>query len=315
MRERTVGKSGLAVGEIGLGTLTWGRDTDETQAIGQLRTLLDEGGNFLDTSPAFGAGAAETLIGTVLSGTFDREEIVLCTKAGFTAHGSRSRFGAGRGAIFDSVQASLERMHTTYIDVLMVAAPDPLAPDDETATALASLVTNGTVRYIGLMGYPAWHAAVLQQLLAERHLPVLSAIETEYSLLARECEEEIIPMAAHMGMGLMAASPLGRGVLTGKYRRTIPPTSRAASEHLAAFVDPYLLPGPRRTVEAVATAADGLGTSPSGIALSWLLGQPGLSCAVTGARTANQLRHVLDEVIDLPDTIDAVLSEVTERAS
>lgn len=315
MRERTVGHSGLRIGEIGLGTLTWGRDTDETQAIGQLKTLLNEGGNLVDTSPAFGAGAAESLIGTLLSGAFSREDLVLCTKAGFTATGSRSRFGAGRGAIFDSVEASLERMKTTYIDVLFVAAPDPLAPDAETAQALASLVENGTARYIGLMGYPAWRAAALQQLLAERHLPVLTAIETEYSLLARDCEEEIVPMAAHMGLGIFAASPLGRGVLTGKYRRTIPPTSRAASEHLAAFVDPYLLPGPRRIVEAVATAADGLGTSPSGIALSWLLGQPGISSAITGARTAHQLRHVLDELIDLPDAIDAVLSEVTARAS
>ena len=90
---------------------------------------------------------------------------------------------------------------------------------------------------------------------------------------------------------------------------------REYTEHLAAFVDPYLLPGPRRIVEAVATAADGLGTSPSGIALSWLLGQPGISSAITGARTAHQLRHVLDELIDLPDAIDAVLSEVTARAS
>ncbi|MGO1592582.1 aldo/keto reductase [Ancrocorticia sp.] len=311
MRERTVGHSGLTIGEIGLGTLTWGRDTDEAQAIGQLRTLIDEGGNLLDTSPAFGAGASEALIGSLLAGTFTREDIVLCTKAGFTAAGSRSRFGAGRGSIFDSVTASLERMNTSYIDILMVAAPDPLAPDEETAEALASLVNAGTIRYIGLMGYPAWRAAAVQQLLKERHLPVLTAIQTEYSLLARDCEEEIIPMASHMGMGVLAASPLGRGVLTGKYRRTIPPTSRAASEHLAAFVDPYLLPHHRRIVEAVSTAADGLGTSPAGIALSWLLAQPGISSAITGARTVHQLRHVLDEIIELPDAIDAVLAEVT----
>lgn len=315
MRERTVGQSGLVVGEVGLGTLTWGRDTDETQAIAQLRILLEEGGNLIDTSPAFGAGAAESLVGTLLSGKFTREDVVLCTKAGFTANGSRSRFGAGRGAIFDSVEASLERMKTTYIDVLMVAAPDPLAPNAEAAEALAALVTNGTVRYIGLMGYPAWRAAAVQQLLIERHLPILTAIETEYSLLARDCEEEIIPMSQHMGMGIFAASPLGRGVLTGKYRRTIPPTSRAASEHLAAFVDPYLLPSPRRIVEAVATAADGLGTSAAGISLSWLLGQPGVSAAITGARTAHQLKHVLNETIEVPEAIDAVLAEVTERAS
>lgn len=311
MRERTVGRSGLVVGEIGLGTLTWGRDTDEAQALGQLHTLLDAGGNVLDTSPAFGAGAAESLIGTILYGQVSRKDIILCTKAGFTSMGLRSRFGAGRGAILDSVTDSLERMNTDYLDLLMVAAPDPLAPDEETATTLAALVEKGTVRYIGIMGYPAWRAAALQQLLMERHVPLLSAIEAEYSLLARDCEEELVPMADHMGMGIMAASPLGRGVLTGKYRRSIPPTSRAASDHLAAFVDPYLQSRPRRLVEAVATAAEGLGTSPSGVALSWVLAQPGISVALTGARTSNQLRHILDSLVELPTPIENVLNEVT----
>ena len=206
---------------------------------------------------------------------------------------------------------SLGRMNTDYLDLLMVAAPDPLAPDEETATTLAALVEKGTVRYIGIMGYPAWRAAALQQLLMERHVPLLSAIEAEYSLLARDCEEELVPMADHMGMGIMAASPLGRGVLTGKYRRSIPPTSRAASDHLAAFVDPYLQSRPRRLVEAVATAAEGLGTSPSGVALSWVLAQPGISVALTGARTSNQLRHILDSLVELPTPIENVLNEVT----
>ncbi len=306
-----MGRSGLVVGEIGLGTLTWGRDTDESEAIGQLYTLLDAGGNLLDTSPAFGSGAAESLIGTLLDGKIARHNVVLCTKAGFASVGPRSRFGAGRGAILDSVRNSLERLRTDYLDVLLVAAPDPLAPDEETAAALASLVETGTVRYIGIMGYPAWRGAILQQILSERHLPKLAVVETEYSLLARACEDEIIPMAAHTGMGLFAASPLGRGALTGKYRRSIPPTSRAASDHLAAFVDPYLQSRPRRLVEAVATAAEGLGTSPTGIALTWVLNQPGVSAALTGARTANQFRHILDSTMELPSLVERTLSEVT----
>ncbi len=306
-----MGRSGLVVGEIGLGTLTWGRDTDESEALGQLHTLLEAGGNLLDTSPAFGSGAAENLIGTMLDGKISRRDVVLCTKAGFTSVGPRSRFGAGRGAILDSVRNSLERLRTDYLDILLVAAPDPLAPDEETAMALASLVESGTVRYIGIMGYPAWRGAILQQILAERHLPKLAVVETEYSLLARACEDEVIPMAAHTGMGLFAASPLGRGVLTGKYRHSIPPTSRAASDHLAAFVDPYLQSRPRRFVEAVATAAEGLGTSPTGIALTWVLNQPGVSAALTGARTENQFRHILDSTMELPSLIERTLSDVT----
>ncbi len=312
MRERAVGRSGLIVGEVGLGTLTWGRDTDEAEAQEQLRVLLDAGGSLLDTSPAFGQGAAEALIGTLLADRFPRERLVICTRAGFRSTPVGPRFGAGLGAIRDSVAESLARLGTDYLDILLLAAPDPLAPDEETAAALSGLVASGQVRYIGLMGYPAWRAAALQQLLAERKLPALIAIETEYSLLERSCEAEVVPMCEHMGMGLLANSPLGRGVLTGKYRHSIPPTSRAASEHLAAFVDPYLEERPRRIVEALARAADGLGRTPADVALGWVLGRPQVASALLGARTASQLTSVLGAIEDLPSLVAEALDDVTQ---
>ncbi|WP_182048847.1 aldo/keto reductase [Changpingibacter yushuensis] len=312
MRERTVGRSGLVVGEIGLGTLTWGRDTNEDEARGQVQALLDAGGNLIDTSPAFGHGAAETLVGKLTTHEFPRQQLVLCTRAGFTRGPNGLRFGAGRGSIQDSVNDSLERLATDYVDVLLLGAPDPIASDEETATALAKLVTSGTVRYIGIMGYPAWRAAILQQLLKERHLPSLSVIETEYSLLARECEDQLLPFAEYCGLGTFAASPLGRGVLTGKYRRSIPPTSRAASEHLSAFVEPYLRDRQRRVVEALARAADGLGRSLSDVALSWTLRNPAISSALVGARTAAQFTSALASGEALPELVAAALDDVTD---
>lgn len=123
MRERTVGRSGLVVGCVGLGTLTWGRDTSHEEARGQLEAFVEAGGNLIDTSPAFGRGASEATIGELLDVTVDREDVILCTRAGFTEGPAGMRFGAGRGPILDSLRASLERMNTTYVDVLLVAAP------------------------------------------------------------------------------------------------------------------------------------------------------------------------------------------------
>lgn len=314
MRERTVGRSGLVVGEIGLGTLTWGRDTDSDQAAQQLRILLEAGGNLLDTSPAFGNGAAESLIGTFLNGTISRSDVVICTRAGFIGRGAHARFGAGRGSILDSVAASLERLGTPYIDVLVVAAPDPVTPDEETARTLAALVESGKVRYIGLQAYPAWRAAAIQQFLRDRALPALTALETEYSLVNRHCEREYLPMANYGGLGVFATSPLGRGVLTGKYRHSIPPTSRAASEHLASFVEPYLDERARRIVEAVARAADGLAIAASDVAIAWALARPAISSVLVGARTAAQLTALLSGAMStyLPRPVIDALDDVSE---
>lgn len=315
MRERTVGRSGLVVGCVGLGTLTWGRDTSHEEARGQLEAFVEAGGSLIDTSPAFGRGASEATIGELLDVTVDREDVILCTRAGFTEGPAGMRFGAGRGPILDSLRASLERMNTTYVDVLLVAAPDPLAPDEETASTLGWLVDRGLVRYVGIQGYAAWRGAVLCERLRAMGLPLLTVAEQEYSLLHRGVEEEIVPMADHLGLGIFASSPLGRGVLTGKYRHSIPPTSRAASEHLAAFVRPYLEEGSRRVVEAVARAADGLGRTPADVALSWTVDRAGISAAVVGARTTSQLQSVLSKVAPLPDLVVDALDDVSSPHS
>ena len=315
MRERTVGRSGLVVGCVGLGTLTWGRDTSHEEARGQLEAFVEAGGNLIDTSPAFGRGASEATIGELLDVTVDREDVILCTRAGFTEGPAGMRFGAGRGPLLDSLRASLERMNTTYVDVLLVAAPDPLAPDEETASTLGWLVDRGLVRYVGIQGYAAWRGAVLCERLRDMGLPLLTVAEQEYSLLHRGVEEEIVPMADHLGLGIFASSPLGRGVLTGKYRHSIPPTSRAASEHLAAFVRPYLEEGSRRVVEAVARAADGLGRTPADVALSWTVDRAGISAAVVGARTTSQLQSVLSKVAPLPDLVVDALDDVSSPHS
>lgn len=317
MRERTVGRSGLKVAEIGLGTLTWGRDTPEEEAARLLSALLDAGGNLVDVSPAFGAGTAEEVLGSLMTSQFNRNDIVICSRAAFTTHEGTLRAESGRGAILDSVDTTLRRLGTDYLDLLLVASPEANVSDEETADALDHVVRMGKVRYIGVMidgglpGYPAWRAASLARLLTERRMPTLTALGGEYSVLERSFDRETAHMAEHMGMGLLAMAPLGRGALTGKYRHSIPPASRAASEHLAPFLDPYLHAEPRRRVEAVAKAADGLGRTPADVSLAWVLSHPFVAAALLGSRTAAQFTSVLDSLDELPELVIDAINDVS----
>lgn len=306
MELRRVGSTGLHVSAIGLGTLTWGRDTDEHDAAAQLRDFVDAGGTLVDTAGSYGDGISETVIGQLLSGEVHREELVLSTKSGVRG----GRVDASRGNLLTSLDASLARLGTDYVDLWFVQAPDPGTPVEETVSAMRRAVNSGRARYVGLSNFPAWQTAQIATLL--RDDPGLAASQVEYSLLARSVEPELVPATIGLGLGLLAWSPLGRGVLTGKYRHSIPADSRAASPHLRAFVDPYLTQDARSIVEAVATAADGLGRTPAEVALAWVRDAPGVSSVLVGARTPAQLSGLLGvDGLALPEAIRAVLDEVS----
>ncbi|TDE90359.1 aldo/keto reductase [Occultella glacieicola] len=307
MESRQVGGSGLTVSAVGLGTMTWGRDTDEHEAAEQLRVFLDAGGTLLDTAATYADGAAEELIGALLADTVDRDEVVLCSKAGVRD----GRVDASRRSLLDTLDASLARLGTDHLDLWLVGAPDPTTPVRETISALREAVRSGRTRYVGLSNFPAWQVARMATLL-EADDTFCTAAQMEYSLLERGIEREVLPAARELGVGVLAWSPLGRGVLSGKYRRSVPADSRAASPHLRGFVDPYLTLEARGVVEAVATAADGLGRAPVEVALAWARDVDGVASAIVGARTPAQLRGTLAAVdLALPDQIRAVLDEVT----
>jgi aryl-alcohol dehydrogenase-like predicted oxidoreductase len=311
MDQRRVGGSGLRVSSLGLGTMTWGRDTDEHEAAEQMQTFLDAGGTLVDTAASYANGAAEALIGSLLSTTVARADIVLCTKAGARRTRAGSVVDASRGAMLDALDTSLARLGTDHVDLWLVHAPDPGTPLDETLSALRLAVSSGRARYVGLSNHPAWAIARAATRL-ESDGTSLTAAQMEYSLLQRGIEREVTPACASLGVGLLAWSPLGRGVLTGKYRRSIPADSRAASPHLRGFVEPYLTEQAHGVVEAVATAADGLGRAPLEVALTWVRDAPGVASAILGARTAAQLRGSLTAIdLTLPPEIRGVLDEVT----
>lgn len=313
MQQRRVGRSGLTVSSLGLGTMTWGRDTDEHEAAAQLAAFVRAGGTLIDTAASYGDGDAEELIGSLIDETVDREDLVLVSKAGVRTRrtGGSSVVDASRGTLLDTLDGSLVRLNTDHLDLWLVQHPDPGTPLEETVSALELAVSSGRTRYVGLSNYPAWTTARAATLL-EASGTGLAAVEVEYSLLQRGIERELLPAAHGLGAGVLAWSALGRGVLTGKYRRSVPPDARAASPHLRGFVEPYLNDRGHGVVEAVATAADGLGRSPLEVALAWVRDAPGVSSAVLGARTAAQLRGALaaDDLV-LPAPIRRVLDEVT----
>jgi aryl-alcohol dehydrogenase-like predicted oxidoreductase len=312
MEERFLGRSGLRVSRVGLGTLTWGRDTDEHEAADQLRAFLDVGGTLVDTAAAYGDGASEELLGSLLGDVADRRDIVLCTKAGLLDGAGGTRVDASARTLLRSLDDSLARLRTDHVDLWLAAAWDPSVPVEETLSALDAAVRSGRARYVGVSNYAGWQLAAAATLARAAGAPLV-AEQAEYSLLQRDVESDVLPAAEHVGAGLLAWSPLGRGVLTGKYRNGTPADSRAASPHFAAYVRPDLGANSRQVVEAVVTAADGLGCAPVEVALAWVRDARGVASAVVGARTAAQLRGSLaaEEVV-LPEEIRQALDDVSD---
>ncbi|PSK98711.1 aryl-alcohol dehydrogenase-like predicted oxidoreductase [Haloactinopolyspora alba] len=313
MEQRRLGDSGLWVSCLALGTMTWGRDTDQHEARDQLLAYAEAGGTLIDTAASYGDGDSERLVGALLDNSVARADVAIATKAGIAVRRGERRVDVSRKALLDQLDDSLDRMDLDYVDLWQVQAWSDDAPMDETFSALDHAVTSGRARYVGVSNYSGWQtaAAAVHQRSGAARVP-LTATQVEYSLLQRGAEREALPAAGRLGLGVLAWSPLGRGVLTGKYRGGTPADSRGATSHLAPFVDPYLDDRSRHVVDAVCTAAEGLGALPLEVALAWTRDRPAVGAAVVGARTAAQLRDVLgsDDLV-LPDEIRAALDEVS----
>lgn len=291
--------------------MTWGRDTDETDARNQLSLFLEQGGNLVDTADVYADGAAERLLGRLLKEDHRRDSVVLATKA-VSRPGTERRFDASASHLLSSLEGSLRRLGTDHIDLWQLHAWDPWTPLAETLRAIDTAVISGKVRYIGISNYSGWQLtqAATNQLMAIG-APIISA-QMEYSLLQRGIEREVIPAAQALGVGVLAWSPLGRGVLTGKYRHSTPVDSRGASPAFASFVEPYLGGESAAIVEAVATAADGLNVTPAQVALAWARDRKGVTAPIIGARTVAQLEQSLASMnLEVPPALTAALDEVS----
>jgi aryl-alcohol dehydrogenase-like predicted oxidoreductase len=234
--------------------------------------------------------------------------VTISTKAGMTTPDGRRAVDTSRAAMLTGLDASLARLGTDYVDIWFAQAWDGNVPLEETLSALEFAVRTGRARYAGVSNFCGWQAA---KAAAIAGFPLV-AVQAEYSFLHRKPEAELIPAVEDAGMGLMAWAALGRGVLTGKYRGSIPSGSRGASSSGSAYVEPYLAGEPSRTVEAVCMAAKGLGRTPQDVSLSWLLSQHGVATAIVGPRTPAQLKEILEaQLTPLPPEIARALEDVS----
>jgi aryl-alcohol dehydrogenase-like predicted oxidoreductase len=317
MLTRQLGTSGIDVSRLGLGTMTWGRDTDEHEAANQLRAFLDAGGNLLDTAAVYGDGDSERVIGGFLGTLVDRNEIVLASKAGISFKDGERRVNNSRASLLADLDRSIARLGIDSLDLWQVHTFDPVVRIEETLSALDYAVASGRVRYVGVSNFNGWQSAravTIQNPFLGK--VAISSLQNEYSLLNRKVEEEVLPAARELGVGFLAWSPLGRGVLTGKYQDGMPIDSRGASQHFASFIAPYLGKRARTITQAVIVAGEALSLSPLEVALAWVRDRPGVSSAIVGARTGAQLKGILrSEEIELPAQVLQALDEISSPQS
>jgi aryl-alcohol dehydrogenase-like predicted oxidoreductase len=318
MQQRYVGRTGLRVSRIGLGTMSWGRGTDQYDAAEQLRAFLDAGGTLLDSAAGYSDGDAERVLGIVLakvlgeSRALERESLVLAGKVGVSRAGGTRVVDTSRRALLAGLDNTLRRIGVDHLDLWQLQAWGAPVPLDETLAACQYAVASGRVRYVGVAHHSGWQTALAAAGLTQLGGRLASA-QAEYSLVSRGVEDELLPAATELGLGFFPAAPLGRGVLTGKYRTGGRGPGRTGAAAAPVALAGYLSPRRRGIVDAVCRAADGLDLTPAEVALAWVRDRPGVSAPIVGARTAQQLRTSLAvERVVLPAAIVQALDEVSQ---
>ena len=295
MEYRQLGRSGLRVSVLTLGTMTYGgkgvfAKTGAVDLAGvrrQIDLCLDAGVNLIDTADIYSIGVSEELVGEALKGR--RGDVLVATKARFPMGPGPNDAGLSRQHLIKACEASLKRLGTDYIDLYQVHEWDGQTPLEETLETLDTLVRSGKVRYVGVSNYAAWHLMKALWTADREHFIKPVSQQIHYTLQARDVETELVPIALDQGIGIMVWSPLAGGLLSGKYRRgkAMPEGAR----HLTDWNEPPVHDQDKLydIVEELVAIADGHGVSAAQVAIAWLLGRPGVSTIIVGARTEEQL--------------------------
>lgn len=318
MKYRHLGRTGLNVSRICLGTMTfgtagWGCDAASASAI--VKTFLDAGGNFIDTADMYSQGKSEEMTGAAIRDIF-RDDLVIATKCWFRQRPTANAKGLSRKHILSAAEASLRRLNTDYIDLYQIHGPDPFTPIEETLRALEDLVRSGKVRYLGCSNLFGWQIAQMNGVADRLGISRLISGQHMYNLLRRDIEREILPACASEGMGLLCWSPLAGGMLTGKYDRQSGPApeSRVA---LRADVDlpRYWNDASFRILDELVVVAKELQRTPAQVALAWLLHDERVTSVIVGAKSAEQLESSLVAGDwDLPSSCHERLAQVVPFA-
>ncbi len=301
MEYRQLGRSGLQVSALTLGTMTFGGTgpfqkvgaTDVTGAARQIDLCIDAGVNFIDTADIYSRGLSEEILGEVLHGGGRREKVLVATKVRFRMGERPNDAGLSRHHIVAACEASLKRLRASHIDLYQLHQWDGLTPLEETLEAMDTLVRTGKVRYVGVSNYSAWH--LMKALgVAQQHgfiRPVAQQIH--YTLQAREAENELVPATLDQGLGILVWSPLAGGLLSGKYRRG--QDSPEGSRRFAGWTEPPVYDEGKLydIVDVLAEVGEAHGVSAAQVALAWVLGRPGVTSAIIGARNEEQLKDNL----------------------
>ena len=295
MEYRQLGRSGLRISRLTLGTMSFGgrgqfRNVGEVDLEGarrQIAIAMDAGVNLIDTADIYSSGASEEIIGAALEGR--RDEVLLATKARFAMGAGPNDAGLSRHHLIEACEASLRRLQTDHIDLYQVHEWDGQTPLEETLGALDHLVSSGKVRYVGCSNYAGWQVMKALRIAHERGLPEFVSQQVYLSLQERSAEYEIVPSAIDQGLGLLIWSPLAGGLLSGKYRRNEPPPE--GTRHASEWSEPpvYDVDKLYDTIEVLVEIAGAHGVSAAQVALAWLLARPGVSTVIVGARTEEQL--------------------------
>ncbi len=318
MEYRPLGRSGLTVSALTLGTMTFGGrgafkavgDTDLQGARRQIDMCLDAGVNLIDTADVYSAGRSEEIVGEALEGR--RDDVLLATKVRFPMGDGPNQAGLSRHHIITGCEDSLRRLRTDHIDLYQVHEWDGQTPLEETLGALEHLVSSGKVRYVGVSNYAGWQLMKALGTADRQHLPRFVSQQIYYSLQERSAEYELLPLAVDQGLGTLVWSPLAGGLLSGKYRRGQEPPE--GSRHVGDWDEPPVYDEDRLydTVDVLVEIADGHGVSAAQVALAWLLDRPTVSSIVIGARTDEQLADNLKAAeLELSQSERARLEEVS----
>ena len=318
MEYRQLGRCGLRISRLTLGTMGFGgagvfSDVAQIDLAGTRRQIdmaIDAGVNLIDTADIYSLGASEQLIGEALAGR--RERVLLATKARMPMGPGPNDAGLSRHHLIESCEASLRRLQTDHIDLYQVHEWDGQTPLEETLGALDHLLSSGKVRYVGCSNFAGWHVMKALGVADRAGLPRFVSQQIYLSLQERSAEYEIVPAAIDQGLGLLVWSPLAGGLLSGKYRRGQEPP--AGARHTSAWNEPPVYDEERLydTVEVLVEVAEHHGVSAAQVALAWLLGRPGITSVIVGARTEEQLAdNLAAATLELSAAERARLEEVS----
>lgn len=322
MRFKLLGRTGLYVSELCLGTMTFGQLENSlfthVAGLGQgdadalVKAARDAGVNFFDTADVYSAGQSEEMLGqSVKNLGLNRDEIVIATKALGRMHDGPNGAGASRGHIMAAVKQSLRRLKTDFIDLYQIHGVDQDTPIEETMEALDALVRQGHIRYVGVSNWAAWQVAKAQGIAAAKNLSRIASLQAYYTVAGRDLEREIVPMLASEGVGLMVWSPLAGGFLSGKYTRG---NEQAGEGRRAKFnFPPVDLDRGYAVIDALKAIADAKGKTVAQIALAWLLAQKAVTSVIIGAKRPDQLADNLGAVdVELSSDDLAALDAVSK---